>query len=36
MRKYIGIDVGKVGLDLCWLKDTNTGKKEQEVSKQTG
>jgi len=26
MRKNIGIDVGKDGLDLCWLKDNETGK----------
>jgi len=28
MRKNIGIDVGKDGLDLCWLKDNGTGKNK--------
>lgn len=26
MRNNIGIDVGKDGLDLCWLQDSSTGK----------
>lgn len=28
MRKNIGINVGKDGLDLCWLKDKSTGKNK--------
>jgi len=28
MREYIGIDVGKEALDLCWLRDSNTARKK--------
>ncbi len=27
MTKYIGIDVGKAHVDICWLKDPQAGKK---------
>jgi len=28
MNEYIGIDVGKEQVDICWLRDPNTGKKK--------
>ena len=33
MREFIGIDVSKDKLDLCWLRDADCGKKKQKVFK---
>lgn len=33
MREFTGIDVSKDKLDLCWLRDADSGKKKQKVFK---
>lgn len=35
MTKYIGIDIGKTQVDICWLRDPETGKKNKDIQKQT-
>ena len=35
MTKYVGIDIGKEQVDICWLKDPETGKTKTKTFKET-